>query len=154
MNDKVQTGIRLISILQKIRTQHRSSNSMSNLNLSQLPNCKQDCFSVPLKSNIFEKGWSTNSLVRERTQYGSPPCTNWFGFYIKKTFGLVWSSLWCNWPTTKCHTPFLYSKDDNHSVHKYWRNVSRMTHSGDECTFLKHSLKMSLSRLYWAFVLF
>jgi len=30
MIDKVQTGIRLISILRKIRTQHRSSNSMSN----------------------------------------------------------------------------------------------------------------------------
>jgi hypothetical protein len=37
MIDKEQTGIRLISILRKIRTQHRSSNSMSNLNLSQLP---------------------------------------------------------------------------------------------------------------------
>jgi len=30
MIDKVQTGIRLISILWKIRTQQRSSNSMSN----------------------------------------------------------------------------------------------------------------------------
>jgi len=30
MIDKVQTGIRLISILQKIWTQHWSSNSMSN----------------------------------------------------------------------------------------------------------------------------
>jgi len=30
MINKVQTGIRLISILRNIRTQHRSSNSKSN----------------------------------------------------------------------------------------------------------------------------
>ncbi len=39
--DKVQTGIRLISILRKIRTQHRSSNSMSNSDLSPLPSLRR-----------------------------------------------------------------------------------------------------------------
>jgi hypothetical protein len=54
MNDKVQTGIRLISILRKIQTQHRSLNSMSNYNLSPLPTTNTLVF-YSLWLNISDK---------------------------------------------------------------------------------------------------
>ncbi len=83
MIDKVQTGIRLISILQKIRTQHRSLKSMSNLNLSPLPSIPWYwvLYLFALESTVKNLGPNTsfinifkspkNLLINEKFQFFS-----------------------------------------------------------------------------------